>query len=480
MPFSRVLTLLLVLFAGILLLPLIALATYNHPSPTDDYCFTNTVLHYGFWQAQQFYYDGWTGRYFHNFIVHTNPLVIGWYGGYKVYPIVFLAILVSGFYALASQWLYRTAEVGIKLALAAGLFIGFIATIGGIPEYFYWYTGLASYGLSSALFLLLLATLLAHQRQGFTWKSGYILIESLLVTAIIGSSEMTMVLVVSILCLLAFVDLLQRRRLSGTILILLGVAVVSCFYLFKAPGNAIRMGGNPNSSNIPLTLTSSLRYAANYVVRQLVVTPWLPLSVLYLPVAWQFVGALYGTSGQYRNLPAYLRVHPLLGMLHGLTTVLALISLHFYGVGIPPIPRLINVVNLTFWLSWLYNLTLWVVVLRYRLLPSYWLTYARPIALAAFIWAVLATSFGPLLPVVYGDWLSGRAAQYDREMQHRYALLAKPGPATAVIAPLSHYPASLFLEDLHDNPQHLWNRCWADFFQKKTIILADSPHPTGQ
>ena len=159
-------------------MPLIALATYNHPSPTDDYCFTNTVLHYGFWQAQQFYYDGWTGRYFHNFIVHSNPLVIGWYGGYKVYPVVFLAILMSSFYALAHQWLYRVFGTGIKVALAAGLFIGFIATITGIPEYFYWFTGLASYGLSSALFLFLLATLLAHQRHGFHWRSGYVLTES--------------------------------------------------------------------------------------------------------------------------------------------------------------------------------------------------------------------------------------------------------------------------------------------------------------
>ena len=439
---------------------------YNHPSPTDDYCFADTVLNYGFWEAQQMYYDGWTGRFFHNFIVHANPLVVGWYGGYKVYPIIFLALLMISFYALASQWLYRSFDTGSKLALASGLFIGFMTTLAAIPEYLYWYTGLGSYSISSAFFLLLMAMLLAHQHSGFGLRPGYILAESLLVMAIVGSSEMTMVLAMSLLGMIAFVDLLQRRKISPVVLLLLVVGVVSCYFLIKAPGNAIRLGGNPNSSNIPETLKSSLRYTAQYITHQLIRSPWIPLSLLYLPVAWQLIG-----SRAMRELPPYLRVHPLLGIVHAFLTILVLISLHFYGVGIPPIPRLINVVNLTFWLSWLYNLTLLVVFLRARLQLVHWPSYARPVALVVFGWAVLMAATGSLLPIVYGDWLSGRAAQYDREMQQRYAQLAMPNTQVTSIAPLTYYPVSLFMEDIHSDPKHLWNRCWADYFHKKTITL---------
>ncbi|MVM28716.1 hypothetical protein GO755_01635 [Spirosoma sp. HMF4905] len=473
MPLVRVITGALLAFVGVLVVPLIALATFNHPSPTDDYCFANTAMKYGFWEAQQLYYDGWTGRFFHNFIVHTNPLVIGWYGGYKVYPVIFLAILLASFYALSSQWLYRIAGVGVKSALAAGLFIGFMATLASIPEYLYWYTGLASYGLSSALFLLLLATMLAHQRQGFGLQPGYLVAESLLVAAIIGSSEMTMVLMLSVLGLIAFVDLLLRRQIAVPTLILLAVAGLSCYFLMKAPGNAIRLGGNPNSSNIPLTLVSSLRYAGPYALQQIVRTPWLPLSLLYLPFAWQLINSYSGS--QLNKLPAYLRVHPLLGMLHGFATVLALISLHFYGVGIPPIPRLINVVNLTFWLSWMYNLTLWVAFLRPRLQLDQWQINTRLLAYVLLVWALASAVVGPVIPVVYGDWLSGRAAQYDHEMEQRYAQLARPGNQISSIAPLSNYPVSLFLEDIHSDPKYLWNRCWADYFHKKAIILAETP-----
>ncbi|GAB4037410.1 hypothetical protein GCM10028809_52440 [Spirosoma gilvum] len=466
----RIITILLGLFTLVVVTPLLALATYNHPSPTDDYCFANTVIHYGFWQAQQYYYDGWTGRFFHNFIVHTNPVVIGWYGAYKIYPMILLALVLGGCFAIANQLLAGFFNLEAKLALALGLFLGFITTLAGIPEYLYWYTGLASYGLSSALFLFLLAVLMAHQRRGFGWKSGYVITESLLVTAIIGSSEMTMVLVLSVLALIVFGELIQRQRVSLTMVILLAVAAVACYYLFKAPGNAIRMGGNPNGSDIPFTLLSSLKFAASYMPRQLFTTPWLPLSILYLPIAWK----LAGTRRHRSDLPPYLRLHPVWGILYMMATVLALISLHFYGVGIAPIPRLINLINLAFWLSLLYNLTLVIIRVRYRFDPDRLIIYLRPIMLIAVVWAVVAASMGTLLPVVYGDWLSGRAAEYDQEMLKRYAYLSQPGHDASVLLPLKQYPVSLFLEDIHDNPQHLWNRCWADYFHKKTITLKGS------
>ncbi|QJW88692.1 hypothetical protein HNV11_04520 [Spirosoma taeanense] len=474
-PLLRFVTGLLVSFVLILFVPLVVLSFYNHPSPADDYCFANTAMQYGFWRAQQFYYDGWSGRFFHNFLVHSSPLTIGWYDGYKIYPIILLALLLLGFYALASQWLYRFGK-GLKLALAAGLFVGFMATLAGLPEFLYWYAGMACYSLSVVLFLFLLATLLAHQRHGFGLHPGYLVGEGLLITAIVGSSETSMVMVISLLAMVAFGELLQRRRVSATILVLLGVGAVACYYLLAAPGNAVRMASNPNSSNIPLTLISSLRFAVTYLGHQLFLTPLLPLSLLYIPVAYQ----LTGLCSPAQPLPPYLRLHPVWALLHGGATVLALISLHFFGVGIPPVPRLINIINLVFWLSWGYNLTLWVVALRPRLRPDRWAGVARPIVLTALVLTALAVGFGPVLPVAYGDWLSGRAAQYDQAMQQRYDQLTLSTDGPAQLAPLPFYPASLFLEDVKNDPQHLWNRCWADYYHKKTIVLNEAPHRSAQ
>jgi len=458
---SRFATFLLLSVAVLVAVPLAVLSAYNHPSPADDYCFANTAMQYGFWQAQQFYYDGWSGRFFHNFIVHSSPLTIGWYDGYKLYPLVLLVLLMASIYALSSQWLHGF-DTRTKVTFAAGLFVGFMATLAGLAEFLYWYAGMACYSLSCVLFLFLLATLLAHGRQGFRLQTGYIVTEALLITGIIGSSETSMVMVMSLLGLLALGELIQQRRLSATMLVLLVVSAVGCYYLITAPGNAIRMGSNANSSNIPLTLTSSLRYSVGYVTRQFFATPLLPMSLLYLPIAYQLTA---------RPLPAYLRLHPLLALLHGGATVLVLISLHFYGVGIAPVPRLVNIINLVFWLSWGYNLTLWVARLRPRLQPTLWQPYAKPALVGIAVWVAVTVWFGPVVHMVYEDLWNGRPQAYDRAMQQRYEQLTTVGDSQAVLAPLPVYPASMFLEDVKDNPEHLWNRCWADYYHKKTIVL---------
>lgn len=471
----RFVTLLLISLAIVLAIPLVVLAMYNHPSPADDYCFANTSMQYGFWQAQRFYYDGWSGRFFHNFIVHSSPLTIRWYAGYKVYPVILLALLLVSIYILSSQWLFNLG-VGAKLTLASGLFLGFIGTLASLPEFMYWYAGMACYSLSVVLFLFLLAILLVHQRRGFGLLPGFLVIEGLLITGIIGSSETSMVMVMSVIGLISLGELVQQRRISATILTLLGVGAVGCYYLLSAPGNAIRMASNPNSSNIQLTLLSSLRFAIGYLIHQLLSTPILPLSILYIPLAYQQITA----RSERGPLPSYLRLHPALGFLHGAVTVLVLISLHFYGVGIPPVSRLINLINLVFWLSWLYNLTLLIVSFRDRLPESSWQRFARPVAVLALVWTVISLSTGTVLPVVYGDLVSGRAKEYDLAMKQRYEQLTASGDSAALLTPLPTYPISLFLEDVKNDPQHLWNRCWADYYHKKTIVLKGEPGQSAQ
>lgn len=463
-PLPRFVTVALVILALVVVVPLVALSFYNHPSPADDYCFANTAMRYGFWQSQQIYYDGWSGRFFHNFVVHSSPLTFGWYDGYKIYPVVLLGLLLLSFYALASQWTKGAA--GTKLALTAGLFIGFVVSLAGLPEFLYWYAGMACYSMSAVFFLFLLALLLAHQRRGFGLLPGFLLLESVLITGIIGSSETSMVMVMSVLALIAWGELLQRRNISLTTLILLGVGAVGCYYLMTAPGNTIRMNSNPNSSNIPLTVQSSLRYAVGYVTHQLFGTPLLPLTALYLPLAYRLTA---------QPLPAYLRLHPVWALLYGGATVLVLISLHFYGVGIPPVSRLVNLINLVFWLSWAYTLTLLVVQMRSRWSLNSVMTYARPVAGVALLATALYVGTGTVVPTAYGDWLSGRAATFDRAMQQRYEQLATSADSVDTVTPLPYYPASLFLEDVKNDPQHLWNRCWADYYHKKTIVLTETP-----
>ena len=62
------------LLFAITIVPIGILAFYNHPSVADDYCFAYMTRDAGFWAAQKFYYEGWSGRYFSNMIFHATPL----------------------------------------------------------------------------------------------------------------------------------------------------------------------------------------------------------------------------------------------------------------------------------------------------------------------------------------------------------------------------------------------------------------------
>lgn len=447
-------------------LPLFLLSFYNHPSVADDYCFADTARRFGFWTAQQMYYDGWTGRFVHNFLVHSSPLTIGWYGGYKVYPVVLLALLGVSAYQASRAVLPGFSPLSWG-AVTAGLLIYFLTSLASLPEFMYWYAGMACYSLSCVFFLLLLACLIQHQRRGFRAVSGYTLAESLLLIGTIGSSETSMVMVVSVLAMLALGELVLYQRLSPTSLVLLIVAAIGCYYLISAPGNTIRMGGNPNSRNVTGTLLAASRYELTYLARQFLTTPLIPLTILYLPVARRLLGR--------QPLPPYLRVPPILALTYWLVTLLALISLHFYGVGIPPVARLLNMINLMLVLGWFYNVTLWVKAGQAFLTSRTVVDPLRRAALGlAILWLGVTVVLSPVVKLVYSDLLHQRPQQYNRAMTERYQQMTAASPADTIrLAPLPMPPASLFLEDIRTNPDHLWNRCWAEYFHRKSVVLTN-------
>ncbi|WP_266363435.1 DUF6056 family protein [Tellurirhabdus rosea] len=471
--FPRLLT------AGLLLgcllvaaLPLVMLAFYNHPSPADDYCFADTAIKFGYWQAQKFYYEGWSGRYFQNMIVHANPLVWNWREGYHIQPLLVLLLLWVSFFYLIRQLTRSFTTTAVQAVLASGAMGLFLTNLVTVAEFFYWNSGMATYGLSCALILLLIGTFVAHDRRRFDF-SGYLVAEFLLVAAIIGSSETSMLMVLSLLGMLGLCFLIYRRRIPASYLILLGLSAACCYFMIKAPGNAVRLAGNSQSQNVVFSFIETVKYSLRYFPNLVLRTPILPLSLLFLPVAYRLTESRSPLRGAFA-------VHPLLALLHAGATVFVLTFLHFWAVGIPPVTRLMNVVNMVFLLGWFYNLTILVRVFRQRVGELSFLTSpSLPLVLAAGLLTVLTLYLNPMLRMTYGDLRYGYAKQYDLAMKQRYALMATGAADTVALAPLPVVPASLVTEDIRDNPEHLWNRCWASYYHKKGVRLQASQPVDG-
>jgi hypothetical protein len=130
--------------------------------------------------------------------------------------------------------------------------------------------------------------------------------------------------------------------------------------------------------------------------------------------------------------------------------------------------RAINITYAVFLFGWFYLITS-----QLPRMQSFAPTTA-PIWLAGItgVWLLSNLLTSQPMKQLYGDLLRGNAATYDREMTARHQYLAGSAPAdTLRLAPLSAYPASLFLEDVRADPMHWWNRCQSGYYHHKTIVI---------
>lgn len=454
------------LLFGVAYVPLLLLSLHNHPSAADDYCFADTARRYGFWQAQVYYYNGWTGRYFSNMLVHGTPLVWGWYDGFRLIPALAVTGLVGALYALVGE-LLRSEPLRTRLSATGLLFFLFVLALPSPVEAFFWTAAVASYTVPTALTLYLLAVILRwYDLRPGVLKSLTSVWAAVLVFAIVGSGETNLIVLVALLGSGAAYRLLFERRFDTFLAFLVLVALVCSWLVFRAPGNAIRLGSNQQAGSIVASLLVTLRTVGGAVLRWLWQTPLLPLSLLYVPVAVRLNRRAAG--GRWLRVPVWV----LTGWLAGLLIVLAFPSA--YGLGVPP-PRVMNVAYGVFVLGWFYVLTGFVGAYRQRTGPvARWLANGARVpgvaVVVAGVWIVAGTVISPTLRQLYNDLWSGHAATYDREMTARHRQLISPAD-TLRLVPISVYPPSLFVEDIQHDRNHWWNRCQAGYYNHKALIL---------
>jgi hypothetical protein len=81
--------------------------------------------------------------------------------------------------------------------------------------------------------------------------------------------------------------------------------------------------------------------------------------------------------------------------------------------------------------------------------------------------------YGQNLRTMYADIRLGIAKRYDQEMSQRYTQIRESKSDTIYIAPLKNIPKSLCFDDIKTTEKHLWNKCYATYFEKKVIILKE-------
>lgn len=451
------------------IVPLLALSFYNHPSPVDDYCYIDTVFKYGYFEAMNFYYTGWTGRYFGILLNHSNPLVVKWAGGFKLLSFLLVLGLTGSLYALCKELFSKWSRWGI-LGVTGGIMLLFILKIMSIVEAFYWMAAFVTYTVPNILTLYWLTVMIRMYQQPNAMRQKLTAIfAGFLVFAVIGCSETNLTIMVLLVAGWFGYQLVIRRKWDNMAFFMVIVAVFSCYIFFTSPGNALRMNGNPEGRNFTLSTLQSLKKLAQLSIDWIFRTPLLVFSILWIAVLPRLFDK-YTTAIPYFRVPIWIVLLAYLGILF------VQIFPSYYGIGIEPAPRVINSVYFYFLLGWFYSLSV-VLYWLYNnqiLGAQHW--YLPPSIKAVLALLILvSTLFSSNLRMVYGDWLRGRAAAYDQELKARYAYIESTPGDTVYVPPLQSKPQSIYLDDANPDPKHWWSKCMGGYFGKKAVVLKATP-----
>lgn len=449
----------------ITVIPIGLLAIYNHPSVDDDYCFAYMTRDYGFWEAQKFYYEGWSGRYISNMIFHASPLAFGVFWFVKVMPFLILGFLYHAIYTLIGELLKPSRQN--QLLLAATFLSLFIIFSSSVVDTFYWYTSVFIFPTSFCYFLYLIVVILRYyQPQYQRIKYPIALLAATLVFFIVGSNEVMMLFVLAFLGMVWLYILVFEKRFDGFLfgLILVG-AYFAFFWVIKAKGNEIRMaGGNVLGGAIFQSLLNALK------------------STLKSSIYWSGILAVFAIPYNRIFLPKYYQEIPShifsVRLWIPIASLLLLIFLMFFVIhygndmGVPD--RVKNVIFSVFIVGYFYIVTV-----------SYFNNLANSpnnqtelvkwmsIGSCAFLVIIFIYYEGQNLKTMYADIRLGIAKRYDQEMTQRYTQIRESKSDTIYVAPLKNIPKSLCFDDIKNNEKHLWNKCYATYFDKKVIILKE-------
>lgn len=435
---------------------------YNHPSVDDDFCFAYMTRDYGFWEAQKLYYEGWSGRYISNMIFHATPLAFGNFWFVKLMPFLIFGFLFHAIYTFIGEVLKPSRANQLLLTITfLSIFIIFSSSV---VDTFFWYTSVFIFPTSFCFFLYLIVVILRYyQPQYQRIKYRIALLSATLVFFIVGSNEVMMLFTIAFLGVVFGYILLFEKRFDTFIFALMLVGFYfAYFWVIQAKGNQTRLvGGNVLGGAIVESLINALKST---------ITEILNWSVLFFIFA--IIYSSYFLQRNYKSAPSNIfKVNVWIVILGLIGLIFLMFFVIHYGndMGVPD--RVKNTIFSIFTIGFFYIITIFHFKYPRDLKERYsdWTVYG------VFLIIILVNILyhGQNLKTMYADIRLGIAKRYDQEMTQRYIQIRESKSNTVYVFPLKNIPKSLCFDDIKTNEQHLWNRCYANYFEKKVIILKE-------
>lgn len=469
----------IIFLSGMTIIPLLILSFFAHPAAGDDYFYSNAVIQNGFWETQRDLYYGWQGRFFASALCSANPLVFGWFFGYKLLPPALIFLLLHSFYLLISEITAKSLSVKTTWTLALALFFLYVVNMPSLCEGIYWMVGTLTYQAPNIFTVYFFALLMRVYRTGEIYKRRiFVFISSCLLIAAIGSNETIMLILLVSLSLIFVYRFLMNRKIDALLGLLLGIAIIASCVVIFAPGNTVRAAFVPNQPDLIRVISVSTLGSVSMMVEWLG-SPVLLLTMMFIPLGLQI-------SNQLKKAENHFAIHPLISICMLLIVTVSTFFPAAWARGNLGPPRVLNVGYLFFLLGWFFNIE---VIIHYfnrvefKLDKLFGCVYPI-LGLAVFCSLFLQHNN---IRLAYSNLvtkkmikgiisleprkadLQGAAYVYDMKMWKRYKALQQCQDDICEVEKLKNYPYAIFFEDIEEDEKDWRNMTVASYFNKKGI-----------
>jgi len=255
----------LIFFAMLFMLAALAIYAYLGTFTrymADDYCTAAALKNDGFWGAQAYWWQNWSGRYSFTFVVSFVELI-----GLRIVPI--LPALLISLWLFSAVW--ACLPILKKLQVSNYILIGISAaslmlwltyqSVDDYPQIVFWQTGILTYPVSPILFLLGagIAVRRALNAARITWWE--LLCWFLFAFIAGGFSETGVVVQIALLAsIFVFLNMAkneQNRIVSPILLATICGSILALLVKAFAPGNVVRSGGFKDIPSLSKSLIGS-------------------------------------------------------------------------------------------------------------------------------------------------------------------------------------------------------------------------------
>jgi hypothetical protein len=383
---------------------------------------------------------------------------------YKVIPLILLLGLFHALYMLLKELTEGCFDRKKIITAAVMLLTIYLWKMPSVATGFYWFTGAITYQVPNILTLYLCACIVRMHRTQQTKRIPLILLSVLLVVAIVGANETSMMLWFLLLMTMLSLSVFSYRRVNWMLLVLLVATIIGIYFLVSAPGNYERMQHSyPHKQNLMFAVKSSIKDTLR--------------SIGHWGFSWHMAGGtiffIYLASQvaekRIRQGSRFL-IHPLFLLIALICLLIAGFMPGYYVRGDIAPPRTINVIHLYFILGWFINV---------YFLTELWIRKNQKISVPlgpyyAIIMLCFLISYGfskdNNIKTAYADLLSGKSSRYNQELANRYKLLAEC-PRACEVSKLENIPMTIYFDDIIAEADNWRNKEYAKYFNKETIVL---------